>query len=128
MSILSIETKGDFSKTLSWLKKIKFDKLMSKLASYGEQGVMALESATPRRTGKTAASWSYEIEQTKDSITISWHNSNMARETIPIALLIQYGHGTGRGGYVQGVDYINPALKPIFEEITNNVWKEITKL
>lgn len=128
MSILSIETKGDFSKTLSWLKKIKFDKLMSRLESYGEQGVMALESATPRRTGKTAASWSYEIEQTKDSITISWHNSNMARDAIPIALLIQYGHGTGRGGYVQGVDYINPALKPIFEEITNNVWKEITKL
>ena len=128
MSILSIESKGDYEKTLSWLKRIKFEKLMGKLQEYGEQGVNALANATPRRTGLTASSWSYEIEQTPTTIKITWTNSNLAREAIPIALLIQLGHGTRTGGYVQGIDYINPALKPIFEEITNNVWKEITQL
>lgn len=128
MSILSISAKGDFSKTLSWLKRLKFEKLMDKLKMYGDQGVIALSNATPKRTGLTAGSWSYEIEQTKTSITITWKNSNMARDAIPIALLIQYGHGTRTGGYVQGIDYINPALKPVFEEITENVWKEITTL
>ena len=101
---------------------------MDKLNSYGEQGVAALSNATPKRTGLTASSWSYEIEQTSTTITITWKNSNMAREAIPIAILIQNGHGTRTGGYVQGIDYINPALKPIFEEIAENVWKELTKL
>lgn len=127
-SILSTSTKGDFEKTLSWLKRLKFERLMRKLESYGEQGVAALANATPVRTGLTATSWSYEIEQTGTSITITWKNSNLAREAIPIALLIQYGHATRTGGYVQGLDYINPALKPIFDEIITNVWKEITKL
>lgn len=128
MSILSISSKGDYSKTLSWLKRMKLDKIMDKLNAYGEQGVMALQNATPKRTGLTASSWYYEINRTPTSISITWKNSNMAREAIPIALLIQYGHGTRTGGYVQGIDYINPTLKPIFEEITNNVWKEITRL
>ena len=128
MSILSLESKGDFSKTLSWLKRIKFDKLMTKLNEYGELGVTALSNATPRRTGLTASSWYYVIEQTPTTIKITWKNSNMTREAIPVALLIQNGHGTRTGGYVHGIDYINPALRPIFEEIVNNVWKEITKL
>lgn len=128
MSILSISSKGDYAKTLSWLKRLKFEKLMDKLNAYGEQGVTALANATPRRTGLTASSWSYEIEQTPTTITITWKNSNMAREAIPIAILIQNGHGTRTGGYVQGIDYINPALKPLFEEIADNVWKELTKL
>lgn len=128
MSILSVSSRGDYSKTLSWLKRAKFEKLMDKLNAYGEQGVMALQNATPKRTGLTATSWYYEIDQTPTTITITWKNSNMAREAIPIALLIQYGHGTRTGGYVQGIDYINPTLKPIFEEITENVWKEITRL
>lgn len=128
MSILSISSKGDYAKTLSWLKRLKFEKMMDKLNSYGEQGVAALSNATPKRTGLTASSWSYEIEQTSTTITITWKNSNMAREAIPIAILIQNGHGTRTGGYVQGIDYINPALKPIFEEIAENVWKELTKL
>jgi len=128
MSVFSTETKGDYSKTLSWLKSIKFDRLMKKLEQYGEEGVEALSNATPRRTGVTAESWGYKIEQTPTSIKITWTNSNLAQGSIPIALLIQYGHGTRTGGYVQGIDYINPALEPIFEDIANNVWKELTKL
>lgn len=128
MSILSTEAKGDYSKTLSWLKSLKFDRLMRKLNQYGAQGVEALSNATPRRTGMTADSWNYIIEQSPNSVKITWTNSNLAKESIPIALLIQYGHGTRTGGYVQGRDYINPALQPIFDDIANNVWKEITKL
>ena len=128
MSILSVETKGDFEKTLSWLKRIKFEKLMKSLEEYGEKGVEVLSNATPRRTGKTASSWGYRIDQTPTSVKITWTNSNLAKDSIPVALLIQYGHGTARGGYIQGVDYINPALEPIFEEITEKIWKEISEL
>lgn len=128
MSILSTETKGDYSKTLSWLKSWRFDRLMKKLDKYGAEGVAALAEATPKRTGKTSESWNYEIEQTPTSVKITWTNSNLAREAIPVALLIQYGHGTRTGGYVQGVDYINPALEPIFNKIADKVWKEIADL
>ena len=98
--------------------------LDSVLTDYAQKGVQALEDATPRRTGLTALSWSYEIERTADSITITWTNSNF-NKGVPIALMIQYGHGTGTGGYVPGVDYINPAMKPIFEEIEQRVMKEV---
>ena len=89
-------------------------------------GVDALREATPRDTGKTANSWDYIIEETPDSVTITWTNSNENR-SIPIALLIQYGHATRKGGWVSGIDYINPALKPIFEEIAKSAWEEVTK-
>ena len=93
---------------------------------YGEKGVSALASATPVDTGKTAESWQYKIEQTKGSIRIYWTNTNV-NNGVPIAIIIQTGHGTGTGGYVQGRDYINPAIRPIFDNIANDVWRDITK-
>ena len=89
--------------------------------------VEALEEATPKRTGLTASSWSYMIEQNAQSVTISWTNSNF-NQGVPIALVIQYGHGMPHGGYVKGIDYINPAMKPIFDELSEQVWREVTSL
>ena len=87
----------------------------------------ALASATPRDTGKTANSWNYEIEQDKDSVSISFYNTNI-QNGVPIAIILQYGHGTRNGGWVQGRDYINPAIQPIFDEIVKSAWKEVTSL
>lgn len=120
-----VKQKGDFSKTENFLNKISKKSYYRNLKKYAEQGVAALASATPRDTGKTADSWSYEIKQTKDSATIYWTNSNM-NKGVNIALIIQYGHGTRGGGYIQGIDYINPALKPIFNKLAEDVWKEVT--
>ena len=89
-------------------------------------GVEALAAATPRKTGKTAASWSYRVEKGKDSIAIIWSNSNIVDGT-PIAVILQYGHGTRNGGYVEGVDYINPAMRPIFDEIAKRAWEEVRR-
>lgn len=100
-------------------------RLESILKKYGEQGVKALSEATPKDTGKTAASWSYKISNTSKGFKLDWTNSN-TNQGVNIALIIQYGHGTSTGAYVQGRDYINPALKPIFDEIANAVWKEVT--
>ena len=122
--MITFKSSGDFSKTDSFFKKMAKMDLDSVLTDYAQKGVQALEDATPRRTGLTALSWSYEIERTADSITITWTNSNF-NKGVPIALMIQYGHGTGTGGYVPGVDYINPAMKPIFEEIEQRVMKEV---
>ena len=98
---------------------------MSNLNHYAQMGVDALKSATPVDTGKTADSWYYEIHKSISGITIRWCNSNI-NEGVPIAVILQYGHGTGTGGYVEGTDYINPAIKPIFDEIADAVWKEVT--
>lgn len=117
--------KGDFSKTDSYLKKLKQKRYFNALDKYGQAGVQALSEATPVRTGKTAGSWSYEIQTTSESVSIVWTNSNV-NKGVNIALLIQLGHGTGTGGYVAGVDYINPTMKPIFDEILAEVWKEVT--
>ena len=117
--------KGDFSKTDSYLKKLKQKRYFNALDKYGQAGVQALSEATPVRTGKTADSWSYEIQTTSESVSIVWTNSNV-NKGVNIALLIQLGHGTGTGGYVAGVDYINPTMKPIFDEILAEVWKEVT--
>lgn len=97
------------------------------LTKYAERGVAALVSATPVETGKTANSWYYTIEKKKDSATINFNNSNI-QNGVPIAIILQYGHGTGTGGWVQGRDYINPAIQPVFDEIANSAWKEVTKL
>ena len=96
------------------------------LNKYGQEGVAALASATPIDTGKTAASWYYEIREENGEIIISFNNSNI-QNGVPIAIIIQHGHGTGTGGWVQGRDYINPALQPIFDEIANRAWREVTK-
>lgn len=124
--MIKFEANGDFRKTKRYLRVVKNLSFSRLLKDYGERGVDALRSATPKDTGKTAESWSYEIRTTRDSASIYWKNSNTS-EGVPIAILLQYGHGTRNGGYVRGIDYINPTIRPIFEEMANTLWKEMTK-
>lgn len=119
-----ISHKGSFAKTLRFLQKIRSKTFLERAHEYGRMGVDALSLATPRDTGKTAESWSYEIHSTGTSFTISWTNSNN-NHGVYIAVLIQYGHGVKGGGYVQGRDYINPAMRPIFDQIADEVWLEV---
>ena len=119
-----MKQKGDFSKTEKFLNSISKKQYYRNLQKYAVQGVAALASATPIDSGTTANSWDYEIRQTKNSVSIYWTNSNV-NKGVPIAVIIQYGHGTRNGGYVQGRDYINPAMRPIFDKIAENVWKEV---
>ena len=123
---MRITSTGDFSKTLKFLNRLQDKEYLNVLSKYGKRGVEALKAATPKDTGTTADSWYYEIEQDRNGATISWCNSNV-NDGVVIAAIIQYGHGTGRGGYVQGTDYINPAMKPIFDDLANECWKEVTK-
>ena len=119
--------KGDFSKLSSFLERAKEAVNIGILDKYGQEGVDALASATPVDTGKTAGSWYYEIERTSSSVSIIFNNSNV-NNGVPIALILQLGHGTGTGGYVQGRDYINPAIQPVFDKLANDAWEEVTKL
>jgi hypothetical protein len=116
---------GSTDRTRSFLQKAQTGNLFNDLSSLAQQGVNALASATPVDTGLTASSWSYEIETKGDRTTISWINTNK-EGTAKVAILLQYGHGTGTGGYVSGQDYINPAIQPIFDQIADNVWKKVT--
>ena len=125
--MIAIKQHGDFSKTDNFLKSLKQQRMFDALERYAQKGVEALAAATPVDSGLTASSWYYEIRHTNNEVTIEFRNSNI-QNGCPIAVILQYGHGTGTGGYVQGVDYINPALQPVFEEILNNVWREVTKL
>ena len=125
--MIRFRQKGDFSNLSGYLERLKSKAYLSILDKYGKQGVAALSSATPVDTGVTAASWSYKIEHTKERSTLSFFNSNI-QNGIPIAVILQYGHGTGTGGWVEGRDYINPAIQPVFDEIANNAWKEVTKV
>jgi hypothetical protein len=125
--MIGIRQKGDFSITTNYFKKLKNANILRILERYGQDGVAALASATPIDTGKTAASWYYETEVVKDSATIKWCNSNI-NEGVPIAIILQLGHGTGTGGWVEGTDYINPALKPVFEAMANKAWEEVTRV
>lgn len=122
--MISFNTKGNFEKTDKFLKKMSRRDHLKVLDKYGRRGVEALKAATPKDTGLTADSWRYEIEITKRKVQITWLNSNIAGN-IPVAILIQLGHATGSGGYVYGIDYINPALKPIFDDIAEDVWMEV---
>lgn len=123
---LVLRTKGDFRKIDNWFQsKLEHVKL-SNLDKYGRDGVEALRQFTPKDTGKTSESWYYDIERKDGIITLSFNNSNF-NDGVPIAIILQYGHGTRNGGFVQGVDYINPALKPIFEKILNDMWEEVRK-
>ena len=124
---IKVRHKGNFDKTTKWLMNAKERKFNDILDKYGKLGVEALAAATPKDTGLTAASWNYEIHYSNNKFTIVWTNDNMAERGMPVALLIQYGHGTKNGGYVQGIDYINPALTPIFDKLANDAWKEVTK-
>lgn len=124
---VSFSHKGDFSKLSKYLKSVKLDALRPILEKYGRDGVKALTSATPIDTGKTAASWKYEVVIKKDSAKVVWSNTNI-QNGVPIAILLQYGHAAKNGGYVQGRDYIRPAIRPIFDKIANEAWKEVTRL
>lgn len=117
---------GSYTKTRRFLKRNTKMDLDSVLHRYGQKGVEALANATPRDSGKTADSWAYSIEHTSNGAEIHWKNGNR-NKGVSIALILQYGHGTGTGGYVQGRDYINPALRPVFDEIAEAAWKEVRK-
>lgn len=125
--MISFRSKGDFKKATRYFERVKEAARLSILDKYGREGVAALASATPKDSGLTANSWYYEIERTNGSATIAFYNSNV-QNGIVIAIILQYGHGTGTGGWVEGRDYINPAIQPIFDEITNNAWREVTEL
>lgn len=125
--MITFRHKGDFSKLTRFLEKAKETVRLGDLDKYGREGVAALASATPIDTGLTASSWYYKIENKNGRATISFHNSNI-QNGVPIAIILQYGHGTGNGGWVEGRDYINPAIQPIFDKIVNNAWREVTKL
>ena len=125
--MISFRQKGDFSKLTRFLDKAKEAVKLGDLDKYGREGVAALASATPVETGLTANSWYYKIENRNGSVTINFYNSNI-QNGVPIAVILQYGHGTRNGGWVQGRDYINPAIQPIFDRIANEAWREVTKL
>lgn len=125
--MISFRQRGDFSKLTRFLEKAKEAVKIGDLDRYGREGVVALSSATPQDSGLTASSWYYEIKHENRSVSISFHNSNI-NNGVPIAIILQYGHGTRNGGWVEGRDYINPAIQPIFDKIADNAWKEVTKL
>lgn len=125
--MITFKHKGDFSKTTRYFERVKQNSLNKILQKYGELGVHALASATPVDTGVTAASWYYEINQDRGRVTINFCNSNI-NKGVPIAIILQYGHGTRNGGWVQGRDYINPVVEPIFNALANKAWEEVTKL
>lgn len=124
--IITMSTKGDFKRINSFFEKLKEGIKIGELDKYGRQGVEALKAYTPKDTGKTANSWDYNITREKGKITINWTNSNIVNY-VNVAVIIQYGHATKNGGWVEGRDYINPAMRPIFDQIADNVWKEVTR-
>lgn len=121
--MISLTSKGDFRKTEKFMKNARTKKLMSILKQYGEEGVAALMIATPLDTGRTASLWRYEIKVENNCVRLEFHNDNI-QNGVPIAIILQYGHGTGTGGWVEGRDYINPAIQPVFDKIANSAWKE----
>lgn len=125
--MITFRQKGDFSKITNFLERAKEAVRLGDLDKYGREGVAALASATPVDTGQTANSWHYEIEQRNGSVSIGFYNTNI-QNGVPIAIILQYGHATRNGGWVQGRDYINPAIQPIFDKIADTAWREVTKL
>ena len=125
--MISFRQKGDFSKLDHYFERVKEAAKIGILDKYGQAGVSALSSATPVESGKTASSWYYEIKRQNGSVSLEFYNSNV-NDGVPIAVILQFGHGTGTGGWVQGRDYINPAIQPIFDKIAEDAWKEVTKI
>jgi len=125
--MIGIKVTGAFSKTTKYLEKLKAGAKLSFLDEYGKAGVAALASATPVDTGLTSSSWYYKIVRGVNTTSLVFCNSNV-QNGVPIAIILQYGHGTRNGGWVEGRDYINPAIQPIFDKITNEAWKEVTRL
>ena len=125
--MITFKHKGDFSKADKFLKKVKNAARIGDLDKYGQEGVDALSFATPVETGTTANSWRYEIVRKDGSVSINFLNTNI-QNGVPIAIILQYGHATRNGGWVEGRDYINPAIQPIFDRIAENAWREVTRL
>lgn len=125
--MITFRQKGDFSKLNRYFKRVKEVVKVGDLDRIGREGVQALSSATPRDTGLTATSWEYSIERSSNRVSINFNNTNI-QNGVPIAIILQYGHGTRNGGYVQGRDYINPAIQPIFDKLAKDAWEEVTKL
>ena len=125
--MIGFKVKGNFSKATKHFEKLRQGRYLKILNNYGQKGVEALSAATPVDTGLTASSWYYKIERTATSAKIIYCNSNV-NKGVPIAIILQTGHGTRNGGWVEGRDYINPAIQPIFDELAKDVWKEVTKL
>lgn len=125
--MITFRQQGDFSKLTRYLERVKNVVHMGDLDEYGRRGVAALASATPVESGETANAWRYEIERSKGSVKIVFYNDNI-QNGVPIAIILQYGHGTGTGGWVQGRDYINSTIQPIFDQIAKDAWREVTKL
>lgn len=123
--MIQVTSSGSFDNTENWLKKMAKNDLKRKLDGYGKKGVQALAKYTPIETGETAHSWEYRIVADGGSISIEWLNTHV-NEGVCIAILIQYGHGTGTGGYVPGIDYVNPAMRPVFDQAVAEFWKEVT--
>ena len=122
---VKFEVSGGFTKTERFLNRMKRREYLNVLDEFGRDGVQALRNATPIDSGATAEAWDYEIKRTRNYTEIVWTNSNI-NDGVPIAVILQYGHGTGTGGYVQGRDYINPAIRPIFDKIAEKAWKVVT--
>lgn len=124
--MITINHYGDFKKLTNFLEKMKrmFD--VSMLDKYGREGVAALSAATPVDSGKTASSWTYEIKDIKDGVALTFNNTNI-QNGVPIAIILQYGHGTRNSGWVEGRDYINPAIQPVFDKLANEAWKEVIR-
>lgn len=122
--MIKFSTKGDWSRTNKFLERALNVVKLGELDRYGQAGVEILAAATPKDSGETASSWYYKIVRSHGSVSIQWLNSSQ-NQGIPIVILLQYGHGLKNGGYVQGIDFINPALKPVFEDIADNAWKEL---
>lgn len=125
--MISFRQKGDFSKVTRYLVNVKKAARRANLDKYGQRGVAALKSATPVDSGLTAESWYYEVVRKNGSVTITFNNSNI-QNGVPIAIVLQYGHGTGTGGWVEGRDYINPSIQPLFDSIAEEAWREVTRL
>lgn len=125
--MISFRQKGDFKKLTRYFERAKEVVKLGDLDKYGREGVQALSSATPVDSGLTASSWYYTIENKNGTAKIMFNNSNI-QNGVPIAVVLQYGHGTGTGGWVEGRDYINPAIRPIFDKIAESAWREVTKL
>lgn len=123
--VVQMSEKGDFKKTFKFLKAMQEKKFLSNLDKYGERGVQLLSENTPRDTGLTASSWYYKIEDDGNTLKLTWYNSNVKKDYFNVALMLQYGHATKNGGWIEGIDYINPALKPLFDEMEKDIWEEV---
>ena len=125
MAFIQIKQSGSFENTDRFLKKMRKKEIFNALDKYGREGVDALASATPQLTGATASAWGYEVDKSWGTYSITWTNDNIIPGHGPLVIMLQYGHGTGTGGYVQGRDFINPAIRPVFDRIADDVWNEV---